>query len=1042
MGLVLASAFSLYAQQSVTGIVTDETGTTIPGATVLVKGTTRGVLTDSDGSFSIRANPEDALEISFAGYKTVEITVGSQLKINVQLQPQANELDEVTVVAFARQKKESVIASVTTVKPSDLKVPSSNLTTALAGRISGIISYQRSGEPGQDNADFFVRGITTFGNGKADPLILIDGVELSSDDLARLNTDDIASFSVMKDANATALYGARGANGVILVTTKEGVEGKAKFSVRFEESFSSPTQQIEMADPVTYMTLGNEAVLTRNPLGGRPYSLEKIANTGTGNPYVYPATDWKEFMLKNVTTNQRLNVNISGGGKVSRYYVAASYTHDNGILKNNSNNQLNNNISLSKYLLRSNVNINVTKTTELTVRLHGSFDDYTGPLDGGTGVYNSIMRANPVLFPAYYAPDEARKEYKHILFGNAATGPNSTNFYVNPYADMLKGSKDYSKTLMLAQLELKQDLNFLLEGLSARGLFNTTRYSYFDVSRWYDPFYYTIGSYDKRADRYTLAPLNELNGSEYINHFGVGNKDVTTTVYYEAALQYANTFAKDHNVSGLLVLIGRNELRGNIYNSTTGQDELQLSFPYRNIGLSGRLTYGYKSKYFVEANFGYNGSERFSQSEAFGFFPSAGVGYLVSNEEFWDPFKSVVSKLKLKATYGLVGNDAIGNANDRFFYLSKVNMEDGNKGMAFGTEHSYNRTGVSISRYSDPNITWETAYKQNYGVELGLFEKFELQLDYFREHRTNILQTRSNISTTMGLQVTPQANIGEAFSSGIDMSVDYSQIFTPDLWLTIHGNFTYAHSEYEVYEEPQYAGQPWRLHVGQPLQQEYGLIAERLFIDEYDKFNSPSQPYSEYMAGDIKYKDINMDGKIDQQDIVPIGYPTTPEIIYGAGFSFGFYNFDFSAFFQGSAYSSLFLDVNNISPFVDTDGNGNIFSQNQLLKAIADDHWAEDNRNPYAFWPRLSNTTIANNSQRNTWFMRNGSFLRLKSVELGYTLPAKLTKKLHIEMLRLYLSGTNLFCLSNFKLWDVEQGGYGLNYPIQRVVNVGINISL
>jgi TonB-linked SusC/RagA family outer membrane protein len=588
---------------------------------------------------------------------------------------------------------------------------------------------------------------------------------------------------------------------------------------------------------------------------------------------------------------------------------------------------------------------------------------------------------------------------------------------------------------MLAQVELKQDLGFILKGLSARGLYNTTRYSYFDVSRDYAPFYYSLGNYDRQTGEYMLQALNPLTGSEYINHFGT-SEDVTTTVYYEAALQYANTFAEDHSVGGLLVLTGRNELRGNIKN------DLQLSFPYRNVGLSGRLTYGYKNKYFIEGNFGYNGSERFAQSETFGFFPSAGLGYLISNEDFWQPFEKTVNKLKLKATYGLVGNDAIGDSDDRFFYLSKVNMSDAGKGMAFGTERAYSRNGISISRYADPDITWETAYKQNYGIELGLFNKFEAQVDYFREHRTNILQTRADISTTMGLQATPKANIGEALGSGIDLSVDYSQSFRPDFWLTVHGNFTYAHSEYKVFEEPVYAGQPWRLHVGQPLQQSFGLIAERLFIDDEDVRNSPTQLCGEYGKGDIKYKDINMDGKIDMQDVLAIGYPTTPEIIYGGGFSMGYKNFDLSAFFQGSAYSSLFINVKNVSPFLDTDENNSINSQNQLLQMIADNHWSDENRNPHAFWPRLTDRYLENNGQRSTWFMRDGAFVRLKTLEFGYTVPQNLANKMHLGMLRFYLSGTNLLTWSKFKLWDPEQGGNGLNYPVQRVFNVGINISL
>lgn len=1016
-------------RKRITGKVLDDMGESLPGVAILVQGSTRGVATDLDGTFSIEVEPKEKLIFSYLGVETQIITVGNQTEITVKLKPKVDELDEVTVVAFAKQKKESVLASITTVKPGELKVPSSNLTTALAGRMSGVISYQRSGEPGQDNADFFVRGVTTFGTGKANPLILIDGVELSSDDLSRLNTDDIGSFSIMKDANATALYGARGANGVILVTTKEGAEGKAKFSVRFENSFSMPASEVDIADPITYMKLHNEAVRTRNPLGILPYSNEKIAKTGKGlNPNVYPATDWNNTMFKDMTMNQRLNLNISGGGKVARYYVAASYNQDNGMLNVDKRNNFNSNIDLKKYLLRSNVNINVTPSTELIVRLHGTFDDYKGPIDGGTGLYNKVMKTSPVLFPPYFEANAANKHTKHILFGNY-DGAN----YINPYADMVKGYKDYSQTLVMAQMELKQNFDFLLKGLSARAMFNTTRYSYFDVSRFYTPFYYKIGMYDKFEDTYTLQPLNELAGKEYLD-YQEGQKKVNSSTYFEVAAQYNGTFAEKHSVSALMVLTTREELKGNA-------GDLQSSLPYRNIGLAGRATYSYDSRYFVEANFGYNGSERFSQKERYGFFPSIGGGYLISNEKFWEPYETTVSKLKLKATYGLVGNDAIGKDKDRFFYLSNVNLNDGGKGYAFGTEFGYPLNGISISRYEDPFITWETAYKQNYGIELGLFNKIEIQADYFRENRKNILQERISIPSTMGLQAKPQSNIGESYASGLDMSVDYSQVFTKDLWLSVRGNFTYATSEYKVFEEPDYINTPWRLHKGQKLSQNYGLIAERLFVDEEDVKNSPKQQFGEYMAGDIKYKDINMDGLIDEEDKLPIGYPQSPEIIYGFGFSLGYKNFDLSAFFQGSARSSFWIDSNSISPFIDTDDQPTT-AQNALMQVIANDHWSEDNRNSHAFWPRLSDRSISNNNQTSTWFMRDGSFLRLKSMELGYTIPKNLTKKIHLGLIRVYLSGSNLLTFSKFKLWDPEMAGNGLGYPVQRVFNIGINVNL
>lgn len=1016
------------SKKNISGTVLDDQGAPLPGATIQLSGKPGGVITDIDGKFSLEVLATDKIVVSYLGMETQTLNVGNKRTFTIKLSPKVDELDEVTVVAFAKQKKESVLASVTTVDVGELKVPSSNLTTALAGRMSGLISYQLSGEPGKDNANFFIRGITTFSEEARDPLILIDGVELSADDLARLNTDDIAAFSLMKDATATALYGARGANGVILVTTKEGKEGKAKLSIRFENSFSSPTKTLELADPITFMKLANEATLTRDPLATAPYSSKDIAMRENGaNPYVYPVVDWMDMLFKDMTMNQRVNINLSGGGKVARYYVAGSMTNDNGVLEVDKRTNYNNNINLKRYLLRSNVNINVTKTTEAIVRLHATFDDYSGPLTGGDALYQRVMQSSPVAFPAYYLPDEKYQYVNHILYGNTPLGDS-----VNPYAELTKGYKEYSTSLMMAQLELKQNLDFITKGLAFRAMMNTSRYAYFDTQRQIKPYYYQIASYDLLKDTYTLAPINK-DGEEFLS-YTPGGKTVNSTMYLEAALSYDRTFGK-HGVSGLLVYQMRDYRDGNA-------STLQLSLPKRNLGLSGRFTYNYDSRYFAEFNFGYNGSERFSKDERFGFFPSAGIGWLVSNEAFWgESLKKVISKLKFKATYGMVGNDQIGSSYDRFFYLSQIEPNYGGYGYSFGTENKYGVNGVLISRYADPYITWETAYKQNYGLELGLFDDFELQVDYFRENRTNILQNRSYIPTTMGLTAWPSSNIGKAFGHGVDVSLDYQHSFNKDWWLTARGTFTYASSKFKLYEEPAYEDTPWLRHTNQKLSQQWGLIAERLFVSEEEIKNSPKQMFGEYQAGDIKYRDINNDGLIDNRDMVPIGHPVTPEINYGFGFSTGYKNVDFSIFFQGSARSSFWLndyssitDAQSIAPFIQSRGGG------QLLQVIADDHWSENNPNLYAFWPRLSYTENKNNAQRSTWWMRNGSFMRLKSLEIGYSLPRKVLQKMKMENLRIYLSGTNLLCFSKFKLWDPEMGAGGMGYPLQRVFNIGINL--
>jgi len=1004
-------------KNEIKGKVVDTKGSSLPGVTITIVGTTKGVITDNDGSYSIDVKPGDKLVFSFIGMESQIIDVGNQTSIDVIMKAKSEELEDVTVVAFGKQKKESVIGSITTIKPDELKVPSSNLTTALAGQMAGVIAYQRSGEPGADNADFFVRGITTFGT-NTNPLILIDGIELTSTDLARLQPDDIESFSIMKDATATALYGARGANGVILVTTKQGKEGPAKISIRAENSFSMPTTNVELADPVTFMRLSNEAVLTRLRTGELPYSEEKIDYTADGrNPLLYPANDWRSMLFKNYTMNQRLNMNVSGGGGVATYYVAGALNRDNGILKVDDRNNFNNNIDLKKYNLRANVNINVTKTTEMDVRLSGDFDDYSGPINSGTAMYNMVMHSNPVMFPAYYPVDEEHKYVNHILFGNY------DNSYINPYAEMVRGYREQHRSQILAQLVGKQDLDFITKGLSARLMLNITRLSDYNVSRSYSPYWYQVGNYDRSTGDYSLAQMND-NGTEYLG-YSEGAKAVNSTFYLEGRINYLRTFNEKHGVSGLVVFTRQESTDANA-------GSIQLSLPSRNMGVSGRATYSYADRYFTEFNFGYNGSERFSSNHRFGFFPSAGLGWMVSNEPFWETINPVVSKLKLRFSYGLVGNDQIGGKTDRFFYLSEVDMNSVARRATFGENMDESLNGVYVSRYANKDISWEKSAKQNYAMELGLWNKVNIIAEYFKERRTNILMTREAIPSTMGLSASVRANVGEASGQGIDISMDYQQAWSNDFWTSARGNFTYATSKYEVFEEPEYA-ELWRSRVGNSLSQSFGYIAERLFMDDDEAANSPSQDFgSEYGGGDIKYLDVNRDGKISEIDRVPIGYPTVPEIVYGFGSSMGYKNLDFSFFFQGSAHVSFWIDPVSTSPFQ---------GQTQLLKAYADSYWSEDNQDMYAIWPRLSPVVNYNNIQTSTWFMRNGAFLRLKQVELGYTFKGSWKERAHISNMRIYLSGTNLLLFSKFKLWDVEMAGNGLGYPIQRVFNVGLNLS-
>jgi TonB-linked SusC/RagA family outer membrane protein len=656
--------------------------------------------------------------------------------------------------------------------------------------------------------------------------------------------------------------------------------------------------------------------------------------------------------------------------------------------------------------------------------MYGAFRDYTGPVHYGEDLYKMIMRANPVKFPAYWPVTDRYSYLKHIQFGGSQDG-----YYVNPYAEMVKGYRDQTNSLMMAQLELKHDLSWLTEGLNFRVMANTNRRSDYGIQRFYNPFYYGMQSYNKVTGDLFLHVLNEREnemgyavGRESLD-YNETRKEISSTLYVESAINYNRRFG-NHGISGMLVMLMQEGLEANA-------GSLELSLPQRNLGFSGRATYSLKDRYFTEFNFGYNGSERFSEANRFGFFPSGGVAWQVSNEKFWEPIERYIQDFKLKATYGMVGNDAIGSALDRFFYLSRVLIGSTANGARFGTDWGYSNTGVDVSRYANPEVTWEVAYKTNYGFEMKAFQSLNVQLDIFNEYRKNILMSRAYIPKYLGLEADVKANIGEYSSKGFDMSIDYSHNFSDNFWMAARGNFTYATGQYEKYEEPEYDKEYWKSRVGTSSNQVFGYIAERLFVDDEEVANSPKQ-FGEVRGGDIKYRDLNGDGVITELDQVAIGNSTVPEVIYGFGFSMGYKKLDLSMFFQGSAQESFWINPTSTAPF---------YNNQQLLKAYADSYWSDTNGDIMALWPRLSSTLNTNNTQTSTWFMRDGSYLRLKTVEIGYSLPRSLTERIGIKVLRVYGTGQNLLTFSKFKLWDIEMAGNGLGYPIQKIYNFGVQVS-
>lgn len=1016
--------YSNYSQETlVKGNVIDNTGLPLIGASVVEEGTKNGINTDLDGNYVLKVkSPKSALNFSYSGFTTERKVVGSQKIINIIMNEDQKVLDEVVVVAFQKQKKNSVIGSISTIKTSELKIPSSNLTTAFAGKIAGLISYQRSGEPGADNAEFFVRGVTTFGY-KNNPLILLDGLEITTSDLARIEPDNIATFSIMKDATATSLYGARGANGVILVTTKEGKIGKAKVSMRYENSFSAPSQINHFLGAVDYMELYNRAQRSRDESATLLYSKQKIEGTRSGlDPNIYPDVDWYQALFKNYTLNKKFNIDVNGGGDVAQYYLSVASTNETGLLKVEPLNNFNNNIDIQRSNLRANVNINLTKTTKIAVKFYSLFERYNGPVVGASDIFGMVAQANPANFPKVFARDEITQNYNHTLFGNKGNGG-----YPNPYAESVKGYKDRFSNTTLAQFQISEDLKYITQGLQIRGMASVRTFTENENQRSFTPFYYGMSeTQTEEGIKNSLYQIQE--GTEFLNNPTIFNNG-NSNFYYEVVSQYNRTFKEKHEIGGLLVVNFSEAL------NTIGGNTAFSTLPSRNMGVSGRASYNYDSRYFVEGNFGYNGSEKFAKKNRFGFFPSIGLGWIVSNEPFFKDVAPGINLFKVKYTYGLVGNDGISSPSDRFFYLSDVNLSNGATSYAFGQNFNNYYNGYLVNRYANSDVTWEVATKSNLGFELGIARKFTLQYDYFVEHRGNIYMSRQYIPQTMGLTTAISSNLGEVRSEGVDISLDYNQSFTPNFYLTARGSFTYATNKVLVNGEPEFQNKNLS-RIGYPVNQQWGYVAERLFIDQADIKNSPEQfngfsSSNAYLPGDIKYTDINKDGVVNELDQTPIGKPTVPEIVYGFGFSMGYKNIDFSLFMQGVAKTSFFIQPQSIAPFV---------NERNALTVISDNYWSENNPDPNAFWPRLSTYQIQNNEKSSTWWQRDGDFLRLKSIEIGYTIPKKWAKFFNNVNSRLYFTGLNLANFSKFKLWDPEMGGNGLGYPPQKVLNLGIQL--
>ena len=988
----------------------------IVGANIYVEGTNVGTTTDAGGNYKLTV-PASAktVTVSFLGYDTKKISVRDiHLFKLITLADASNKLEDVVVVGFGVQKKESLVGAVQSVKPSDLQTSSSNLSTSFSGKIAGVIAVQKSGEPGADGANFWIRGISTFGSGQS-PLLILDGVEITNQMLNNIPPETIESFSVLKDATATALYGSRGANGVMIITTKNGRDSeKMTINLRAEFGASAPTRVPKVADGITYMETFNEARTTR---GEKPYySNEKIMGTKLGlDPYVYPNVDWYDMLFKDCTFNQNFNFNMTGGAKKIDYFLNASVYNENGIMRKPEASKFDTNINAQKYLFQANVSADATKTTRVSLKMNTQLHYRHAPIQSVSDLFAYAMTGMPCEFPATL-PGEESDTFVRFGTNNAW----NSGFFTNPYAQLCRGYGDQFRGHFTSALTVNQNLDFITKGLSATGMATFYNRVYSAVYRSFTPFMYQLTDYNiDEAGNYSYTSNSTNTGTTYLGT--TRGKDGYRELAFQAKIDYARTFGK-HDVGATIVYMQKER------NMNISDEQEYAALPYRQQGLAGRVTYGFDKRYLFEANFGYNGSENFAAGKRFGFFPSVAVGWVISNEPFWKGIKEQVNLFKLRASYGLVGNDVISkDYADRFPYLTTVDMGQGyDVYIGNNFERKY---GPILSVYGNPNATWEESRKLDIGVEIGLFDSLNIIFDWFKEKRSGIFMQRTSLPSTFGMSgITPWANIGKVDNSGVDISVDYNKAFSKDLILSLRGTFTYAHNEIVEMDEPKYKW-AYQYKAGHPINSIQCLIAEGLFRDEEEIASSPSQDIyaTTYpiRPGDVKYRDLNDDKIIDDNDMCWTGNPTVPEIIYGFGFSLKYKGFDCSAFFQGQGKVSILMY--NYHPFAtaSTPGSG-------LMQWIADEHWSEDDPNPKALYPRLSPLWNNNNTKASTLYVRNGKMLRLKTAEIGYT----------YKKMRVYVSGTNLLTFAPFKYWDPEKGsGNGLGYPLQRTYNLGFQFN-
>lgn len=1009
--LTLIWAAQLYAQVTrVSGTITDENGVPLPGVNISEKTTTNGVNTDINGKYSIvLRNPKATLVISFIGYTSKEIPVISDL-INVQLEPDVVSLGDVVVVGYGAQKKASVVGAISTTSSQELKqMGTPNLSNALVGRVSGVVTMVGSGRPGGDDAEIYIRGVSTLNSANSKPLILVDGVER---DYTQLDPEDIESFSVLKDASATAVYGVRGANGVLLITTKRGIIGKAAITVSFQTTLQQPTRLMKYLNSYDAAMLRNEA-LANDGLPPRFTETDLEHFRTHDSPFTHPDNDYMEDFLKKSTAMHNMNVNLRGGNDRLKYYVSTNGMFQDGLYKQFSEAKYPSNAHFKRLNIRSNLDFEATKTTTVSLDLNSRVEEQQNISLGdvsSTTLFGE-MNTTPPYYYAYRLP-------------NGSYGSNIDGQRENLMAVL----NDYGYNRMLDNIlegtfKVNQKLDFITDGLSFRGMVSFNSYFSSGTKVGYRPpkyLYNTDGTYTEVIAE-TAPWIDKLAGS--------GHSKRTNMEY---SLNYSRTFG-NHAITGML-----------LYTQT--QSNSNADVPKGFLGYVGRATYGFKHRYLAEFNFGYNGSDQFEKSHRYGFFPSFSLGWVASEEGFIKNNVPAISFLKIRGSYGEVGNDQIGT--DRFLYLQTYNISGS---YYFGTDNSWGaQSALYEGSLGNTNVTWEVGKKSNAGFDMKLFNnKFFLNIDLFREMRVNIFTSRNTRPLVLGVDL-PKENIGKVENKGFEVETGIENK-VGELGYHIRGMISYAKNTVIFQDEvdPRFE---YMRRTGKPVGQNFGLKVLGYYNpDDFEqdsegnlilqlngkpilKPEMPQPTFGAVQLGDFKYWDRNEDGVIDSFDEGPIGNSRIPKVVFSLSYGLNFKGFDFNMMWQGAGGNNKFLS-----------GTG---AWEQIREAgrymeIHQSRWTLDRylNNEEILYPRLSSAENKHNHRSNSFFLKKGDYLRLKNLEVGYNLPKNSLNKIGLSNLRVFVSGTNLLIFDYIKVMDPESNNSdGSSYPQMKLWNMGFNL--